>query len=180
VVFAKTSGDPAAVAKRVAATPALNGAEVHDIREQTAKTTSSITTVDLAGISRIEEAFAIALAAGAMFLFVALGIAERRQELATMAAIGTPLRKIGAFVWSEAVLVLGAGLVLAAGLGWLLSQMLVAMLQHVFDPPPDALAIPWGYLAGLGGAAMLATLIATWLAARGLRRLPLGAILREQ
>jgi putative ABC transport system permease protein len=153
---------------------------VHNIREQTAKTTSSITTVDLVGISRIEEAFAIALAAGAMFLFVALGIAERRQELATMAAIGTPLRQIGAFVWSEAALVLGAGLVLAGVLGWLLSQMLVAMLQHVFDPPPDALAIPWGFLAGLGGAAVVATLIATWLAARGLRRLPLGAILREQ
>ncbi len=180
VVFAKTSGDPAGVAKRVAAATSFAGAQVHNIREQTAKTTSSITTVDLVGISRIEEAFAIALAAAAMGLFVALGIAERRQEFATMAALGTPLRQIGAFVWSEAVLVLGAGLVLAAGLGWLLSQMLVAMLQHVFDPPPDALAIPWGYLAGLGGAAIVATLLATWIASRGLRRLPLGAILREQ
>jgi putative ABC transport system permease protein len=177
VVFAKTSGDPAAVAGRVAA---ATHAEVHDIKEQTAKTTSSITTVDLAGISRIEEAFAIALAAAAMALFVALAIAERRQEFATMAALGTPLRHIGAFVWSEAVLVLGASLVLASALGWLLSQMLVAMLQHVFDPPPDALAIPWGFLAGLGGAAVAATLAATWLASRGLRRLPLGAILREQ
>ena len=120
------------------------------------------------------------LAAGAMALNVALALAERRRELATMAALGAPLRSVGAFVWSEAALVLGAGLVLAAGLGWLLSQMLVAMLQHVFDPPPDALAIPWGYLAGLGGAAVLATLAATWMGSRGLRRLPLGAILREQ
>jgi putative ABC transport system permease protein len=180
VIFAKTSGDPAGVATRVAAATSSAGTEVHNIKEQTAKTTSSITTVDLVGISRIEEAFAIALAAAAMGLFVALGIAERRQEFATMAALGTPLRQIGAFVWSEAALVLGAGLVLAAGLGWLLSQMLVAMLQHVFDPPPDTLAIPWGFLAALGGAAVLATLAATWLASRGLRRLPLGAILREQ
>ena len=75
---------------------------------------------------------------------------------------------------------LGAGMVLAAGLGWLLSKMLVAMLKHVFDPPPDHLAIPWGFLAGLGGAAIAATVIATALAARGLRRLPLGAVLREQ
>ena len=42
-------------------------------------------------------------------------------------------------------------LLLAAGLGWLLAQMLVAMLTHVFDPPPDHLAIPWGFLAALGG-----------------------------
>jgi putative ABC transport system permease protein len=180
VVFAKANGNPAAVARRVAAATSGAGTEVHNIREQTAKTTSAITTVDLVGISRIEEAFAIVLAAGAMALFVALGIAERRQEFATMAALGAPLRNIGAFLWTEAGIVLGAGLLLAGGLGWLLSEMLVAMLQHVFDPPPDSLAVPWAFLAELGGAALLATVLATALAARGLRRLPLGEVLREQ
>jgi putative ABC transport system permease protein len=115
-----------------------------------------------------------------MALFIALGIAERRQEFATMAAVGAPLRNIGAYLWTEAGIVLGAGLVLAGALGWLLSEMLVAMLQHVFDPPPDSLAIPWAFLVELGGAAMVTTLVATALAARGLRRLPLGQILREQ
>ena len=180
VVFAKVNGDAAVVARRVAAATAADGAKVDDIKHQTAQTVSAITTVDLTGISHIEEAFAIALAAGAMALFVALGIAERRRELATMASLGAPLREIGAFVWSEAALVLGAALALAAGLGWLLSKMLVAMLQHVFDPPPDHLAIPWGFLAGLGGAAILAAVLAAALVARELRRLPLGALLREQ
>ena len=54
------------------------------------------------------------------------------------------------------------------------------MLQHVFDPPPDTLAVPWTYLLELAGAALLATAAATALAARGLRRLPLGAVLRER
>ncbi len=180
VVFSKASGDPSAVAARVAAATRADGTEVKDIRQQVAQTTSSITTVDLTGISRIEELFAIMLAAGAMALFVGLSITERRGELATMAALGAPLRDVGAFVWSEAAIVLGAGLALAVGLGWLLSEMLVAMLQHVFDPPPDALAVPWGFLAALCGAAIAATLIATALASRGLRRMPLGAILREQ
>jgi putative ABC transport system permease protein len=70
--------------------------------------------------------------------------------------------------------------VLALGLGVLLSEMLVAILQHVFDPPPDALTIPWGFLAALGGAAILAAVIATALAGRELRRLRLGELLREQ
>jgi putative ABC transport system permease protein len=153
---------------------------VKNIRQQTAQTVSSITTVDLRGISNIEEAFAIVLAAGAMGLFVALGLAERRHEFATMAALGRSLRDVSGFLWSEALLVLGAGLALAAGLGWLLSEMLVTMLQHVFDPPPDALAVPWAFLLELGGAAVLATLIATALAIRGLRRLPLGSVLRER
>ncbi|HZV73313.1 MAG TPA: FtsX-like permease family protein [Conexibacter sp.] len=179
-IFAKASGDPAAVARRVAAATQADGTQVKDIRQQTARTVSSITTVDLTGISRIEEAFAIVLAAGAMALFVTLALAERRRELATMAALGAPLRSVGAFVWSEAALVLGAGLLLAAGLGFLLAEMLVAMLQHVFDPPPDALAVPWGFLAALAGAALAGALLAAALAARGLRRLPLGRILREQ
>jgi putative ABC transport system permease protein len=180
VVFAKTRGNPETVARRVAAVTKPEGTKVENIRQQTAQTVSSITTVDMKGISHIEEAFVILLAAGAMALFVVLGISERRQELATMASLGAPLREIGAFLWSEAALVLGAAIVLAAGLGWLASKMLVAMLQHVFDPPPDALAIPWGFVAELAGSAIVAAALAALLAVRGLRRLPLGSVLREQ
>ena len=57
--------------------------------------------------------------------------------------------------------------------------MLVAMLQHVFDPPPDHLAVPWGYLAGLTGAAVGTAIVFIALAAHGLRRLRLGAVLRR-
>jgi putative ABC transport system permease protein len=97
-----------------------------------------------------------------------------------MAALGASLRDIGAFVRTEAVAVLGAGMALAAVLGWLLAQMLVAMLQHVFDPPPDHLAIPWGFLGLLAAAAVVGALLAAAVAARSLRRLPLGSILREE
>ena len=97
-----------------------------------------------------------------------------------MSALGASLRRAAAFLWSEAALVLAFSLALAALLGWLLAKMLVAMLQHVFDPPPDHLAIPWAFLAGLGGAALIGGLLAAAIAARQIRRLPLGAILREQ
>jgi putative ABC transport system permease protein len=179
VVFAK-SNDPGATSRRVAAATHGDGALVKNIDQQSQQTASSITTVDLRGISKIEEIFTVALAAAAMALFVTLAVIERRHEFATMAALGASLREVGAFVWSEAALVLGAGLVLAGGLGWLLSKMLVAMLQHVFDPPPDHLAVPWAYLIGLGGAALVGGTVATALAGRRLRRLQLGAILREQ
>jgi putative ABC transport system permease protein len=122
----------------------------------------------------------VILAAAAMGLFVLLALAERRHEFATMAALGARLRDIGAFIWSEAGLVLLAGTLLAAGLGLLLSEMLVAMLQHVFDPPPDHLALPWGYLGALIGAALAGAGVAIATAARGLSRLPLGSILREE
>jgi putative ABC transport system permease protein len=180
VVFVKSHGDEAALARRIADATRSDGTLVKDIRQQLAQTVSSITTVDLRGISGIEEAFALVLAAAAMALFVAVGLSERRQELATMAALGASLREVAAFLWSEAGLVLAAALALAALLGWLLAQMLVAMLQHVFDPPPDHLAAPWLFLAALAAAAVVGGLVACALATIGLRKLPLGAILREE
>jgi putative ABC transport system permease protein len=179
VVFASTSDDPASVARRIAAATRADGTAVRNIREQTQQTVSSITTVDLTGIARIESVFVVVLAAGAMALFVGLGLAERRREFATMAAIGASLREIAAFLWSEAVLVLGAALALAAGLGWLLATMLVAMLKHVFDPPPDTLAVPWAFLGVLGAAAICGTVLAAAVAVHAVHRLPLAAILRE-
>ena len=97
-----------------------------------------------------------------------------------MAAVGASLRQAAAFLWSEAALVLGSALALAALLGWLLAEMLVAMLQHVFDPPPDHLAAPWLFLAGLAAAAIVGGGLTSGLVALAIRRLPLGAVLREE
>jgi putative ABC transport system permease protein len=179
VVFAKAS-DPVPTALRVAAATASAGTSVKDIRAQAAQTVSSITTVDLGGISRIEEAFALVLAAGAMLLLAAVALEERRHEFATMAALGASLRTIGSFLWSEAAIVLAGALALAALLGWLLAEMLVAMLRHVFDPPPDHLAAPWGYLAALGLAALGGAVLSAALSTIALKRASLGAILREE
>jgi putative ABC transport system permease protein len=180
VVFVNAGEDPAAVAARVATATKGFGVSVKDIRQQSVQTVSSITTIDLTGISRLEQAFAIILAAAAMWLFVNLVVNERRHEFATMAALGASLHDIGAFVRSEAVAVLAAALALAAGLGWLLAEMLIAMLQHVFDPPPDHLAVPWKFLALLVLAAIVGAWLAAAVAARSLRRLPLGTVLREE
>ena len=180
VVFAKTSGNTPAVASRVAAATKPLGTEVKNIDQQTSQTVTSITTVDLTGISHLEEAFAILLVAAATAIFVLGAVAERRHELATMTAIGASLREVGAFVWSEVAMVLLAGALLAALLGWLLAQMLVAMLTHVFDPPPDHLALPWGFLGLLYGVAILAGIGGSLLAGRTISRLPLGRVLRER
>ncbi|MDX6410572.1 MAG: putative transport system permease protein, partial [Gaiellaceae bacterium] len=180
LLLVRTKGDPSSVAQRIAAATKSAGTSVGDIHQTTAKIVSSITAVDLSGISRIEEAFALVLAAAAMGLFVAVAVGERRQELATMGALGASLKEISAFLWTEAGLVLAGSLAFAAVLGLLIAKMLVAMLQHVFDPPPDHLAIPWAFAGGLTAAAVAGTLLAAALAIRTIRRLPLGAILREE
>src|SRR5262249_9703729 len=115
-----------------------------------------------------------------MALFTTVTLAERRHEFATMAALGASLRRVASFVWSETALVVVAGTALAGLLGWLLAEMLVAMLQHVFDPPPDHLTAPWGVLLALAASAVGGCLVAAALASLALRRLPVGPLLREE
>jgi putative ABC transport system permease protein len=180
VVFVKAAGDVVAVAKRVGAVVKPAGAVVRNLRQQSAQTVTSITSVDLSGISRIEEAFAVGLVVAAMLFYVALTLAERRREFATMAALSAGRRRIAGFVWSECALVLLGALALAALLGWLLAEMLVAMLQHVFDPPPDHLAAPWGFLVVLAGAAVASSVASGAVASFRIGRLPVSTILRDE
>lgn len=69
---------------------------------------------------------------------------------------------------------LAAGALLAA----LLSQVLVKVLTGVFDPPPDALAVPWPYLAAVAVVVTTAVGAACALALRLLRR-PAVTVLRD-
>jgi len=66
-----------------------------------------------------------------------------------MAALGKKPRSIARFIWTEIVLIVVVAAALASVLGWILAEMLIAMMQHAFDPPPDHLAIPWGFLGAL-------------------------------
>jgi putative ABC transport system permease protein len=51
-----------------------------------------------------------------------------------------------------------------------LSVMLVRVLTGVFDPPPDTLAVPWGYLSAVVVLTVLATAVAGAVTLRALRR----------
>ena len=131
---------------------------------------SSLTAVDLAGLTRVELGFALALAAAATGLTLWLGLVERRRTFAIAAALGADARQLGAFVWAEAAVVTVTGLVTGSAIGWALTNMLVKVLQGVFDPPPSALAVPWSYLGVLGAVSVLATVAAALAAVAAARR----------
>ncbi|MGW0203229.1 ABC transporter permease [Nonomuraea sp. NPDC003201] len=144
-------------------------AKVTDVETTRQVVGSSLTAVDLAGLTAIELGYALALAALATGLLLVLGFAERRRTYALARVLGATPRQLGSFVWAEVGLVGMAAAVLGGLCGWALSRMLVAVLSGVFDPPPDALAVPWVYLsvlAVLGVATLLAAGAATVRAAR--------------
>lgn len=66
------------------------GATVTDIATTRGTVGSSLTAVDLAGLTRVELGFALLLAAAAGGLVLALGLTERRRSAAITAALGAP------------------------------------------------------------------------------------------
>ncbi|MDX6699527.1 MAG: putative transport system permease protein [Solirubrobacteraceae bacterium] len=160
---------PRTVAQRVSRVVGT-GASVTNISDSRRVVGSNLTAVELTGLTRVELGFALALAVAASGLALGLGFRERRRTFAIAAALGARRRQLGGFVWGESGLVTGAGVLLGGALAGVLSVMLVRVLTGVFDPPPDAPAVPWGYLAAVVGLAVAAVTVAGVLTLRALRR----------
>lgn len=154
---------PSVVAGRIRALvgPA---ASVTDIDTSRQVVGSSLTAVDLAGLTRVELGFGLVLAATSAGLVLALGLTERRRTFAVAGALGATRRQLGSFVWAECAFVLLGGLAAGAAGGLALSHMLVGVLRGVFDPPPAALAVPWVYLGAVAAVTVVAVCVAAQVA----------------
>jgi putative ABC transport system permease protein len=175
----RTSTSPTAVADEVRnLLGPTSGATVQDIVTQQRATLSSLTAVDLHGLTRLELAYALVMGAACSGLVLALGITERRRSYAIASALGARKGQLASFIWAEAVFVVAVGIVLGGLIGWGIAEVLVKILTGVFDPPPSGLTIPWRYL----GVALSATLGATLLGGSGALRAvrkPLTDVLRD-
>ena len=141
-------------------------ATVTDISQARGLVGSSLTSVDLSGLSKIELGFALVLVAAAGGLVTGLGLTERRRSMAIVSALGASRRQLRRLSVGEPAFVVAIGLVVGAVVGGALSYLLVKILTGVFDPPPAQLAWPWLYLA----LAALGTVTAVVGAAVGVGR----------
>nr|WP_064250177.1 FtsX-like permease family protein [Rhizobium leguminosarum]OAP89634.1 ABC transporter permease [Rhizobium leguminosarum] len=161
IALIRMNDDPARVALTVRSTIAdLPALKVSQIGDAVALIGSSLTAIDLAGLTRLELIFALVMLAASGGLVLGLGLADRERSFAILVALGAKPRQLGAFVWSEAGLVVGGGMLLGLLAGVLIAYVLVKLLTGVFDPPPEALSLPWGYLAALVITATSAALLA--------------------
>lgn len=157
-------GSVASAARRLAAE--LPGATVTDIEQAQRTIGSTLTAVDVRGLTALELAFAVLFVAAGTGLMLALGFAERLRTFAVLAALGASARQLRTFLASEAVAIVVPGAVLGIALGFAVAQILVVILTGVFDPPPAALTVPWGYLGLLLVAAAASTAVAVVLVLR--------------
>ncbi|MFM0557258.1 ABC transporter permease [Paraburkholderia sediminicola] len=170
IVLLKTTVPPeqVAAAARAAVAP-LGAVKVSDIGQTQHAISSSLTAVDLRGLTQLELGAAALMVAGASGLIIALGFADRRRMFAILSALGARPRQLGAFLWSEALVLLLGGAATGTMTGFALAWMLVKLLTGVFDPPPERLSVPWFFLAFLVGVAALSVVIAVIAAFRETR-----------
>jgi putative ABC transport system permease protein len=145
-------------------------AKVTNIDDERKVVGSNLTAVELSGLTKLELAFALVLAVAASGLALGVGFQERRRTFAIATALGARRRQLGAFVWGESLFVAAGGLVLGTAVATGISDMLIKVLTGVFDPPPDALSVPWGYLIALIALTLGAVGSAGALTLRALRR----------
>jgi putative ABC transport system permease protein len=160
--------DPSVVARRARAQVGTN-AQVTDIGSSRRVVGSNLTAVELGGLTKVELAFALVLAVVASGLALAVSFGERRRTFAIAAALGARPRQLGGFIWGESLFVTGGGVLLGAVIASAIAFVLVKVLTGVFDPPPDAPAVPLAYLAGVAALVAAAVALAGRATLRGFR-----------
>ena len=156
------------VAKAVAAVVGT-GAHVGTIGQARGQVGSSLTSVDLSGLTRIELAFAALIAVAAGVLGLGLGLHERRRGLALATLLGASRRQLNVMAAGEPLFVAVFGTLVGAVAGWGLAALLTKILSGVFDPPPSTLAVPWLYLATTVVLALAGILLAANVVSRRAR-----------
>lgn len=146
-------------------------ATVTTLNQSQGLVSSTLTSVDLSGLSRIELSYALIIAGAAGTVMLALGLDARRRGTALVTLLGANGRQFTVFEAGEPLLVAILGLISGGLVGWGMSELLVKILTGVFDPPPSHLAVPWGYLIGLALVVVGGIAVATIWVSRRARRL---------
>ena len=163
LLLLRAKGNPARLASEVSGILGSNSVKISEIGAVQKTISSGITSVDLRGLTSLELTFAIILLASSIGLVLALGLSERRRNFAIMKMIGGDKKELNAFIHSETAAIFFGGLVGGSILGIGIAGMLVKVLTGIFDPPPEMLAFPWGYLAILLGTGIVAAAAAAKL-----------------
>jgi putative ABC transport system permease protein len=164
IVLMKAKDDPLLLSRRAQeVVSSIPGARVTDIGSVRKAISSSLTSVDLHGLTRLELMFAVLLVMGATGLILVLSLNERRRNFAILDALGARSSQLGAFIWSEGLLILVGGALIGALLGFGIAWMLVKVLTGAFDPPPEHLFVPWNYLMSLVVSALGSTIVAVFV-----------------
>ena len=184
VYLVKTSGSsdqlaPVSDAIR-AAIPAGVVARVEDLGAAAKLDTSSLTSLNVAGLGGIERWYSYAFAGGALLIFVFTLMAQRRKEYSTMRALGASIGQVRRMLAIQAASVTVIGMAVGIAVGMAMAYVLVKLLGIIFIIPASTpVYISGGSWLLLGGTA-LGALAAVGIASVALGRSQIASVLREE
>lgn len=143
----KTDGNPQTI-QTVSASLASQFRNFLPVRIQSTENiikteTSSLTSLNISGLGVMERIYTIIVVSMGLAIFLLAMINERQREFGAMRALGANLNHLRRFLLTEALTIGGLSLVIGAGVGILLANMLVLLLGIIFTIPAQALAWPF-------------------------------------
>lgn len=153
--------------------------QVQDLATVVKADESSLTSLNLGGLGRIEQFYTILIVTLGLAVFLLAMINDRRREFGAMRALGADLRQLGRFILAEAATIGGISLVFGGAVGVVLARLMIFILRVIFVVPPQGAVWPVGQLAWLLGLAVAGMLGSAWISARRLSRLKVVEALRE-
>jgi putative ABC transport system permease protein len=179
-LFLVKTPDPAGAARRIQSTlgKALS-LKVDTTLSATKVDESSLTSLNLGGLGRLEQIYTALIVAASLGVFLISMLQTRRREFGTMRALGGDERQLRTLVSAEALIISGLSLLAGLGIGTGIASLFVMLLRVIFLIPPTGLTWPAAelglllllVLGGMGVGALLAN--------RHLARLRVSEVLRE-
>ena len=143
------------------------------------KDQSSLAALNIRGLLALDSAYALAMAATAITIFVFGLLLQRRREYVTLRAQGMRIGKIRSLLVSESSCVVVVGAAVGALVGAVMAYFLVTVLQPLFVLRPEVV-IPRADIAVLAGLVLAVSVAASLAATTLIRRLPPGELLRDE
>jgi putative ABC transport system permease protein len=180
IFLVRTSSQSQAVAAQLRSRFA-NGPLVHidDLTGVQQRLSTSLTSLNLTGLTGIDYGYTVIMIVTALLVFSLAVLLERSRDFAMLRAMGASTRQVRGLLLAEVSYVVITGCIFGLIVGFGFAEMLIQILAAIFDPPPDAIAVPWSGLAVLLAITLSAALIASLSVSQRLVRLNLAQTLRE-
>jgi putative ABC transport system permease protein len=143
------------------------------------KDQSSLAALNIRGLLALDSAYALAMAATAITIFIFGLLLQRRREYVTLRAQGMRIGKIRSLLVTESSCVVVVGAAVGVLVGAVMAYFLVTVLQPLFVLRPEVL-IPRADIAVLAALVLAVSVAASLAATTLIRRLPPGELLRDE
>jgi putative ABC transport system permease protein len=144
-----------------------------------AKDQSSLASLNIDGLLKIDSLHSLAMGALVIIIFVFGLLLSRRREYVLLKAQGMASKEIRALIGAEVVTVTFAGSLVGIPVGLSMAYFFINVLRPLFVLTPT-FTIPYSSLIIITGTIMIAAIIATIAASGLVNRLRATELLRDE